>query len=42
MASFKQEILRQIEQIEAGRIFTFRELSFDKDKTANVAVLLSE
>ncbi len=42
MASFRKEILRQIEQIDAGRIFTFRDLSFDAEKTANVAVLLSE
>jgi hypothetical protein len=42
MESFRKNILRQIEQIDAGRIFTFRELSFDLGKTANVAVLLSE
>ena len=42
MDSFRKNILRQIEQIDAGRIFTFRELSFDLGKTANVAVLLSE
>lgn len=42
MASFRREILGQIERIDAGRIFTFRDLSFDPDKTANVAVLLSE
>ena len=42
MASFRKEILGQIERIEAGRIFTFRDLSFDAEKTANVAVLLSE
>ena len=42
MASFRKEILRQIERIDAGRIFTFRDLSFDKEKTANVAMLLSE
>lgn len=42
MASFRKEILGQIEQIDAGRIFTFRDLSFDIGKTANVAVLLSE
>lgn len=29
-------------QKDAGRIFTFRDLSFDMKKTANVAVLLSE
>ena len=42
MASFRKEILGQIERIDAGRIFTFRDLSFDTGKTANVAVLLSE
>ena len=40
MASFRKEILGQIERIDAGRIFTFRDLSFDAEKTANVAVLL--
>lgn len=42
MDSFRKNILWQIEQIDAGRIFTFRELSYDLGKTANVAVLLSE
>lgn len=42
MASFRKEILEQIERIDTGRIFTFRDLSFEKEKTANVAVLLSE
>lgn len=42
MASFRKELLAQIERIEAGRIFTFRDLSFDAARTANVAVLLSE
>lgn len=42
MASFRKEILQQIERIDAGRIFTFRDLTFDKGKSANVAVLLSE
>lgn len=42
MASFRKEILRQIERMDAGRIFTFRDLSFETEKTANVAVLLSE
>ena len=42
MASFRKEILGQIERIDTGRIFTFRDLSFDTEKTANVAVLLSE
>ena len=42
MESFRKEILRQIERIERGRIFTIRDLSFDSKKTANVTVLLSE
>lgn len=42
MVSFRKEMLQQIERMEAGRIFTFRDLSFDKEKSANVAVLLSE
>ena len=42
MASFRKEILGQIERIDTGRIFTFKDLSFDIGKTANVAVLLSE
>lgn len=42
MASFRREILQQIEGFEPGRIFTFADLSFDVDKTANVAVLVSE
>ena len=41
MASFRKDILQQIERIDAGRIFTFQDLSFDTDKMANVAVLLS-
>ena len=42
MVSFRREILQQIERIDTGRIFTFRDLSFPNDKLANVAVLLSE
>jgi hypothetical protein len=42
MSSFRKSILQQIEKIDAGRIFTFRDLSFDMGKVANVAVLLSE
>ena len=42
MESFRKNILQQIENIATGRIFTFRDLSFDNDKTANVAILLSE
>ncbi len=35
-------MLRQIGQLEAGRIFSFKDLSFNIGQTANVAVLLSE
>lgn len=42
MTSFRKEILGQIERIDYGRIFTFRDLSYNVEKTANVAVLLSE
>jgi hypothetical protein len=42
MTSFRREILQQITQIDAGRIFTFSDLSFPNEKMANVAVLLSE
>lgn len=42
MASFRREILQQIERMDTGRIFTFRDLAFPNDKLANVAVLLSE
>lgn len=42
MTSFRKRILEQIEKIDAGRIFTFRDLTFETGKTANVAVLLSE
>jgi len=42
MTSFRKEMLGQIGRIDAGRIFTYRDLSFDTEKTANVTVLLSE
>ena len=42
MASFRKELLRQIEHMTPGSIFTFRDLSYDVAKTAYVAVLLSE
>lgn len=42
MGSFRNNILEQIARIEAGRIFTFRDLSYGIEKTPNVAVLLSE
>ena len=32
MASFRKEILGQIERIDTGRIFTFRDLSFETGK----------
>ena len=32
MASFRKEILGQIERIDTGRIFTFRDLSFETEK----------
>lgn len=42
MASFKAEILEQIDNIPDGKIFTFRDLLFPLDKMANVAVILSD
>lgn len=42
MESFRKDILKQIEQIERGRIFTFRDLSFEDEKAHNVAQVLSE
>ena len=42
MESFRKEILRQIEQIKRGRIFTFRDLSFSPEKATRVNVILSE
>ena len=33
MASFRKEILGQIERIDTGRIFRFRDLSFETEKT---------
>lgn len=41
MRTFRRELLAQIEQIEKGKIFTFRDLSFPQERLANVAVLLS-
>ena len=40
MASFRKEILQQIEGIDAGRIFTFGDLSFPYGKLANVAAII--
>jgi len=42
MKTFRQDIIAQIEQIEEGRIFTCRDLSYPANKLANVAVALSE
>ena len=41
MTSFRKEILQQIEQIDVGRIFTFRDLSFPNDKLVFGAVFVS-
>ncbi len=42
MDSFRKSMLCQIRQFETGRIFTFRDLSYEPKRAANVAVLLSE
>ncbi len=42
MNSFRKTILEQIRRIDAGRVFTFKDLTYDTKRTANVAVLLSE
>jgi len=42
MESFRKNIIRQIEQIEEGKLFTFKSLNFAPQKRANVAVILSE
>ncbi len=42
MDSFRKSMICQIRQFETGRIFTFRDLSYEPKRTANVAVLLSE
>jgi hypothetical protein len=41
MESFKSNILKQIENITEGKIFTFSDISFPIAKFANVAVILS-
>jgi len=42
MQSFKSNIVKQIETIPEGRIFTFADITFPRDKFANVAVILSQ
>ncbi|MCE5226441.1 MAG: hypothetical protein LLG05_11375 [Porphyromonadaceae bacterium] len=42
MQSFKSNIVKQIETIPEGRIFTFADIAFPMDKFANVAVILSQ
>lgn len=42
MVSFRKYILLQVNSMERGRIFTFRDLVFAPGKRANVAVILSE
>lgn len=42
MASFRSNIISQIEAIPLGKIFTLKDLTFVPSKRANVAVVLSE
>lgn len=42
MESFRKNIIAQVELMEEGKIFTFRNLNFEPQKRANVAVVLSE
>lgn len=42
MKSFRSNIIKQIEIIPEGKIFTFSDLDFPVEKFANVAVILSE
>lgn len=42
MSSFKSNILEQISKFPDGKIFTFNDLLFPIEKTANVAVILSD
>lgn len=42
MKSFRSNIIKQIETIPEGKIFTFTDLDFPMEKFANVAVILSE
>jgi hypothetical protein len=41
MSSLTNDINTQINRIESGKIFTFRDLSFPYEKLANVSVILS-
>ncbi len=41
MKSFRSNIIRQIETIPEGKIFTFSDLDFPVEKFSNVAVILS-
>lgn len=41
MISFKENITRQIERIESGKIFTSKDLVYPHEKFANVSVILS-
>ena len=41
MKSFKSNIIKQIELIPEGKIFTFADLDFPIEKFANVAVIIS-
>lgn len=42
MESFRRDIIRQVELIERGKLFTSKNLYFAPQKKANVAVVLSE
>jgi hypothetical protein len=42
MQSFKSDILKQIEVMPSGKIFTFKNLVYPLSKQANVAVILSD
>lgn len=42
MKSFKGNIIEQINNMESGKIFTFKDLAFPHEKFANVSVILSE
>lgn len=40
--SFRKNIIKQVERIEKGKLFTFKNLNFATQKKPNVAVVLSE
>lgn len=42
MKSFRSNIIKQVESIPEGKIFTFADLDFSIEKFANVAVILSD